>query len=148
MPLRSIGQVSILIVDDDDIDRRAIRRAFAKQDIAASIVEATNGEEALQILLGENAEASIDRPYLVLLDLNMPLLDGHEFLERLRADPRLKDTIVFVLTTSTSESDIVRAYGKNVAGYLSKQEIGDRFMRQIRLLDLYTRSVEFPIPPG
>ncbi|MCB0321513.1 MAG: response regulator, partial [Bdellovibrionales bacterium] len=77
--------VTVLLVDDDEADRESIQRSFRKHKIANPLVIAENGEEALKLLRGEGS-ASIERPYLVLLDLNMPRMNGIQFLEALRSD--------------------------------------------------------------
>jgi len=84
-------------------------------------------------------------PYLVLLDLNLPRLDGLGVLEILRSDAKLKNTIVFVLTTSDDEVDKMRAYDKNVAGYLVKNEhAGEQFLSMITMLEKFILTIEFP----
>jgi len=137
-------EVTVLLVDDNHVDREAVARAFSKQRIANTIVNATNGEDALDALRGTNGRTAVPRPYLVLLDLNMPRMGGLEFLEALRADPTLHDSIVFVLTTSKSDEDRVAAYGHNIAGYVQKSDVGAQFVNLLTLLDHYWRIVLFP----
>src|SRR5689334_20680533 len=110
--------VTVLLVEDNDVDREAVRRAFAQHRIANPIRDAADGVAALEILMGTANEPALARPYLILLDINMPRMNGVEFLQHLRADPKLHDSIVFVLTTSKSEEDKVAAYDLNVAGYI------------------------------
>jgi CheY-like chemotaxis protein len=138
--------VTVLLVEDNDVDVEGIRRAFRRQRIANPIVVARDGIEALDRLRGTNGSAGIARPYLILLDLAMPRMNGIEFLAALRADPQLDDSIVFVLTTSSSDEDKVRSYAHKVAGYIVKSELGEGFVRLLGLLDNYWRIVEFP--PG
>ena len=137
-------EVTVLLVDDNDVDREAVERAFAKQRIANPIVTAIHGEDALDALRGTNGRIAVPRPYLVLLDLNMPRMGGFEFLEAVRADPALRDSLVFVLTTSKSDEDRVAAYGHNVAGYVQKSEVGSQFVNLLTLLGHYWRIVLFP----
>lgn len=137
-------EVTVLLVDDNDVDREAVKRAFAKHRIANTIVTAINGEDALDALRGTNGREAVPRPYLVLLDLNMPRMNGLEFLEALRADATLHDSIVFVLTTSKSDEDRLAAYGHNVAGYVQKGDVGAQFVNLLTLLDHYWRIVLFP----
>jgi len=137
-------EVNILLVEDDEIDVRSIKRAFQAQKIANPMFEASDGVEALKMLRGEAGHKTVPRPYLILLDLKMPRMGGIQFLHELRADPALRDSIVFVLTTSDDDRDKVAAYENNVAGYLLKQDVGDDFMHTIRLLDCFTISVQFP----
>ncbi|MBC7541582.1 MAG: response regulator [Candidatus Sericytochromatia bacterium] len=145
MSLALSRQVTILLVDDNEIDREAVRRAFARQKIANPIIEAEDGIEALRILRGQAHSPRPPRPLLILLDINMPRMNGVEFLRELRGDDLLRDCIVFVLTTSNSEEDIMAAYDFNVAGYLVKNDVGNGFVKLIDLLDSFWRIVEFPM---
>ena len=132
-------EVTILLVDDDDIDIELAKRAFKKARIANPIVTAGNGEEALKLLRN-----GINRPYIVLLDLNMPRMNGIEFLEQIRSDENLADTVVFVLTTSDADRDKWAAYKNQVAGYILKTNVGSGFVELISLLEHYWRIVELP----
>jgi CheY-like chemotaxis protein len=136
--------IKVLLVDDDEVDRLAVRRAFKKHRIANDIVEATNGLEALALLRGGEGRPALERPYLILLDLNMPVMNGLEFLDALRADPALADAVVFILSTSRSELDVAQGYRRNVAGYMVKSNVGDGFLDAVRLLEAYWRVVELP----
>lgn len=138
--------VNILLVEDDEIDAEAIQRAFRKNKVANPVVVAQNGVEALDRLRGSNGLERIERPFMILLDLNMPRMNGFEFLEELRADPELNDSIVFVLTTSDLDEDKVRAYGHRVAGYTVKGKVGESFLELVTLVDAYWRIIEFPPP--
>jgi len=137
-------QVTILLVDDDKVDAKAVQRAFRDLKIANPIIEAGNGIEALEFLRGENGREKIPMPCLVLLDLNMPRMGGIEFLAELRRDPELRRTLVFVMTTSAAEDDRTRAYDKNVAGYVLKHRPGQSFLDSINKLECYWRIIEFP----
>lgn len=136
--------VTILLVEDDEIDAEAIDRAFKRARIANPILNVTDGLQALSVLRGENGETRLDRPYIILLDWNMPRMNGVEFLEELRKDPNLRDSVVFVLTTSNDDRDKVAAYERQVAGYMVKSKAGEDFMQLIALLDHYWRVVELP----
>ena len=136
--------VTILLVEDDEVDVRAIRRGLEKQKISNPLIPATDGIEALQLLRGEGGRTKVPRPYLILLDLNMPRMNGIQFLQELRKDPRLTDSIVFVLTTSAAEEDQVAAYKEHIAGYLVKAEAGENFLKAIQLLDKFVITVQFP----
>lgn len=133
-------QVSLLIVDDDDIDVMGVRRALEKLKIANPSFRARDGIEALEMLRGEVVPA----PFIVLLDLNMPRMNGIEFLRELRADKVLTTTVVFVLTTSKADEDMAMAYEKHIAGYMTKSAINRDFMAAIGLLEHYWRIVELP----
>lgn len=133
--------VSLLIVDDDDIDTTALRRALHKLKLLNPLYRAKDGMEALEIL----RNGQIPSPYVILLDINMPRMNGIEFLEILRADPQLTHAVVFVLTTSKSDEDILAAYREHVAGYLLKQRMDSDFLQVIGLLDHYWRVIELPV---
>ena len=136
--------VKFLLVDDDEIDVMAIQRAFRKLRLANEIVVARDGLEALDILRGENGQDRLEPPYLILLDLNMPRMNGLEFLDAMRKDPDLKSSLVFVLTTSTAEQDRVAAYDKHVAGYIVKARTESSFTEALEMIDHYWRVIEFP----
>lgn len=137
-------EVTILLVEDDELDVDMTTRAFKKAKIANPIVSAADGQVALDYLRGENGRDRIERPYIVLLDLNMPRMGGHEFLQEVRNDPTLTDSIVFVLTTSDADRDRWAAYEKHVAGYILKSKVGEGFMELISMLDHYWKIVELP----
>ncbi|MGI4952244.1 MAG: response regulator [Janthinobacterium lividum] len=136
--------VTILLVEDDKVDVMAIRRSFLRLKIANPIIEAQDGIEALARLRGTDGYDPIDRPCLILLDLNMPRMGGLEFLAELRSDPVLQRSIVFVLTTSRAEEDRLHAYDKNVSGYVLKYRPGETFLDAISMLESYWRVIEFP----
>ena len=137
--------VSVLLVEDNVIEQEAVRRAFKREHIGNPIITAVDGIEALALLRGgKGGVEALPRPYLILLDLNMPRMNGLEFLTELRTDPELRDSIVFVLTTSRSDEDRVASYNLNVAGYIVKSDVGAGFVRLLGLLDHYWRIVEVP----
>jgi CheY-like chemotaxis protein len=140
-----IGDVmSILLVEDNEIDIIAIQRAFKKHSIANPIYVARDGVEALEMLRGEGDNERVPWPYIVLLDLNMPRMNGFEFLNEIREDRDLKKSVVFVLTTSEDDRDKARAYEKFVAGYLSKNDAGGDFLNVIQLVHRFQIAVHFP----
>ena len=136
--------VNLLLVEDDEVDIQAMKRAFAKSRIGNPITVARDGIEALEFLRGENGRPKLSKPHLILLDLNMPRMNGLEFLEAIRADEDLKNTVVFMITTSKAEEDKTRAYAQNVAGYIVKQDPANTFMQAVALLEHYWKIVEFP----
>lgn len=136
--------VKFLVVDDDQVSVMAIKRAIKKLKIVNPIVVASDGQQALDILRNDCKGSNGLPPYLVTLDLNMPRMDGHEFLEEVRKDPSLQRAIIFVLSTSDAPKDISSAYDRNVAGYIIKDDLGDSFMKALDMLDAYTRLVEMP----
>lgn len=132
--------LAILLVEDDAIDVMNARRAFKKNNLTNPIFEAQNGLEALELL----RSGTLPRCLIVLLDLNMPKMNGLEFLRVLRADPALKSTSVVVLTTSSGERDKIEAYELNVAGYLVKPVTFSAFVELMSTLNKYWTLVELP----
>ena len=133
---------TIVLVDDDDVDVVGVKRALKKLGIVNPVIRAHDGIEALDILRREEVYSC---PYLILLDLNMPRMNGLQFLEALRRDPQLCHSLVFVLTTSSADEDIVAAYKKHVAGYIVKSAAEDEFTRLIKTLGEYWRFIELPV---
>jgi len=140
MTNRNAKEVTLLLVEDDDIDAISIERGFAKQRIGNNIVRANDGVEALDKLRNQE----VVRPLVVLLDLQMPRMTGLEFLQTIRKDEQLKDIVVFVLTTSEDEQDIFESYKLNVAGYFVKDDAGQNFIDIIDLIDGYWKVVHLP----
>jgi|ERR1700683_1053345 len=134
----------LLHVEDDDLDIIGLQRAFKAAKIANSITVAHDGFEALEMLRGTNGRTRLLRPFIVLLDLNLPRMDGLEFLKDLRTDEELKKSIVFIMTTSDADEDKVKAYNLGVAGYILKSNSANAFLEATALLDTYWRVVEFP----
>ena len=136
--------INILLVEDDDVDAEAVRRAFDENDLPNPIRRAENGLEALEILRGTGTIAPMERPFLVLLDLNMPKMNGIEFLHELRCDESLAESVVFVLTTSNDDRDKWATYREHIAGYLIKSNVGEEFDELISLLTSFWSVVEPP----
>jgi CheY-like chemotaxis protein len=118
---------SILLVEDDQMDVMNVQRELRKQNITVPLTHARNGREALNVLRGENGEQKIARPSLVMLDLNMPRLNGLELLKILRADPEFSDLNVFIMTTSDLDIDRSGAKELGVSGYIIKPLTFDSF---------------------
>ncbi|MBB1317454.1 response regulator [Shewanella sp. SR43-4] len=133
-------QVTIFIVDDDDVDVLGIERALKKLRIANPTIRAKDGIEALELL----RKKAIAKPYIILLDINMPRMGGIDFLKELRADDDLCGSVVFILTTSSDDQDKMLAYKKNVAGYIVKKQVGESFLNIVDMLGHYWRVVELP----
>jgi CheY-like chemotaxis protein len=134
---------NILLVDDDEIAVANVRRAFEKGKIDNPLFRASDGLEALEMLRGDTVPRE---RRLVLLDINMPRMDGIEFLRELRADPDpdLRRTAVVVLTTSDAERDRIEAYGLHVAGYLVKPLRFVAFVELMTTLNDYWTLMEMP----
>jgi CheY-like chemotaxis protein len=135
----------LLHVEDDDLCLMGLNRAFKAAKIANPVSFAHDGIEALEMLRGINGRPRLPRPFLILLDLNMPRMDGIEFLKELRKDEELKKSIVFVMTTSDTDEDKVKAYNLGVAGYILKSNPANAFLEATLLLNTYWRVVEFPV---
>jgi|TARA_B110000091_G_C13797155_1_gene468414 CheY-like chemotaxis protein len=134
------NEITLLLLEDDDIDAMAITRALAKMNIGNNIIRACDGQEGLELL----RSGAVPSPYLILLDLQMPRLSGLEFLEEIRQDPVLDKSIVFVLTTSKSDEDITASYKKNISGYFVKENVGEEFLDIVKMLKGYWKIVLFP----
>ena len=134
-------EVTILLVDDDSVDAEAVERAIRQKRVLNTVVTARNGLEAIEAL---REPGRVPRPRFILLDLNMPRMNGLEFLKYIRQDPELKREVVFVLTTSSLDEDRVAAYDSNVAGYVLKDSVGNDFDELLSLINVYWRIVEFP----
>jgi|TARA_B110000467_G_C18016793_1_gene313483 CheY-like chemotaxis protein len=132
--------VSILIVEDDEVDVMAIRRAFQETNISNPIYIAKDGIEALQKLRARE----IPYPYIVLMDLNMPRMNGIDCMKQIRTDQNLKRTTIFALSTSNDEKDKLNAYDCNVAGYIVKSDIGNEFGKALKMLYQYLNVVDLP----
>jgi CheY-like chemotaxis protein len=136
--------MTILLVEDDDVAAEAVMRSLNKAGIQFPVVWAEDGIDGLDILRGRHATRKVPRPRLLLVDLNMPRMNGIEFLHELRADSALKDEVVFVLTTSDDDNDRSRAYEENVAGYMVKSNVGPQFAKLVSLLQSYQSAVKLP----
>lgn len=137
----SAPQINILLVEDDEVDVMNVKRAFEKGHISNPLFVAGNGVEALEKL--RSGEIPSHRR-IVLLDLNMPRMNGIEFLRELRADPALRATPVVVLTTSTIDRDKLDAYNLNIAGYMVKPVTFANFCDLMVTLNKYWTLVELP----
>ena len=134
----------ILLVEDDDVDAEMVLRACRRRAIDNPFTIARNGVEALDYLRGSSGQPRLPQPYLILLDINMPRMNGLEFLQEVRRDETLKRSIIFVLTTSNNDEDKLAAYNEQIAGYLLKSNAADDFRHVTGLLDSYRFVVEFP----
>jgi CheY-like chemotaxis protein len=131
--------LNILLVEDDEVDVMNVRRAFERNNVSNPLYVAGNGLEALALL----RDGTVPRERrLILLDLNMPKMNGIEFLQALRADADLASTPVVVLTTSNDDQDKIDAYNLNVAGYLLKPVTFSNFCERMAALNKYWTLVE------
>jgi len=130
----------ILLVEDDRVDVMTVERALKELKVTNPLVHSANGEEALGYLRSESNK----KPCVILLDLNMPKMNGTEFLKVVKADDVLKRIPVIVLTTSREEQDVVESFNLSVAGYIVKPTDYKKFVEAIRAIDLYWTLSELP----
>ncbi len=136
--------MKFLIVDDDEVSVMKIKRAINKARFSNPVFTAQDGIEALEILRGDNANDRLPPPYIVTLDINMPRMDGHEFLREIRGDPALKNVVIFILTTSDNKSDIDSAYDQNIAGYILKESSEEDLLKKVSLIENFSNLVVLP----
>lgn len=137
----------ILLVEDNDDDRVLTLRALKEHRVANEVVVAEDGVEALDYLFGPKALAEL--PQLVLLDLQLPRVDGLEVLRRIRADDRTRNLPVVVLTTSREDRDIVSSYSLGANAYVCKPVDFDEFLSAVQTLGLFWLLLNVPAPtPG
>lgn len=113
-------QIKFLLVEDNDLDAEKINRTMKKLSLDNPVIRARDGIEGLEILRGQNGKVKLTQPYIILLDLNMPRMNGAEFLRELRNDSQLKNAYVYVLTTSDRYQDITTMNKYQAAGYIVK----------------------------
>ena len=130
----------IMLVEDDQVDAMTVRRAFKEIKIANPLVHREDGEAALEYLQDPQSEP----PCLILLDLNMPIMNGFEFLQALKALPQLRRIPVVVLTTSAEEQDKCRSFDLGIAGYMRKPVDYRQFVEVVRTIDTYWTLSEAP----
>lgn len=138
------SQKPVLLVEDDTIDALTVKRAFHELGVTCPLVHRLNGEDALGYLM----EAGHELPCVILLDLNMPKMNGIEFLRIIKMDVSLKRISVVVLTTSNEERDIVESFRLSVAGYIVKPVDYSKFVAAMRTVDLYWTLSELPNDGG
>ena len=139
----------ILLVEDNPDDEDLTQRALKKNNIRNEVIVARDGVEALDYLFGTGAYAGRDPshcPEVVLLDLKLPKIDGHEVLKRIRSDPRTKFLPVVMLTSSLEENDLARCYAGGVNSYVRKPVDFIQFMEVVKQLGLYWLVVNNPPP--
>jgi len=129
--------LTLLLIEDDEIERLKFARVLQKNQYDHNLLEAENGEKALTIL-NTNQVA----PNLILLDLNMPKMNGLEFLQILKSNPALKYTPVVILSTSNNHSDLKKCYEIGIAGYIVKPLKYDEYVYKIKSLLEYWKNNE------
>ena len=144
----SVRSLQILVVDDDDADALMISEALENAANATIVDRVADGREALDYLRREGDYAQALRPDLILLDLNMPRMDGRETLAAIKSDDRLKAIPVVILTTSGAEPDIVASYQHRANAYVTKPFSLDEFETTVRQIDRFYREVARLPEPG
>ena len=135
MNTRNSAPIDVLLVDDSPEDVRLTREALKGSRFRIHLNVATNGEEALAVLRHQGRHANTAQPNLVLLDLNMPRMDGFEMLAVMKQDASLKSIPVVILTTSDSESDVVRTYELQANAYVTKPAHVDQFESTMKVIE-------------
>lgn len=137
--------ISLLHIEDDNVDKMVVERVLRKLNQVSHLHHAPNGEEALHLLRGSEGRQKLSPfPQVILLDINMPRMNGLEFLAELRKDPALKHLSVYMVTTSNDEADVKGAHEYNVAGYILKPVDIQQFENTFRILGSYWQICEFP----
>jgi CheY-like chemotaxis protein len=130
----------ILLIEDDDVDVMTVNRALRDSKVANQLVSIGDGEEAIEYLRDDSAT----KPSIILLDLNMPKMDGAEFLKIVKADNALKKIPVVILTTSNSDRDVIESFELGAAGYMVKSVDYEKFVETIRAIDQYWTLSKLP----
>jgi CheY-like chemotaxis protein len=133
--------IEVLLVEDDPGDVLMTREAFADNKVANTLHVVTDGVSAMEFLHKRGEHAGAPTPDLMLLDLNLPKMDGREVLAAVKGDPRLRQIPVVVLTTSDAEEDVLRSYELHANAYVTKPVDFDRFIEVVRQIDEFFVSV-------
>jgi CheY-like chemotaxis protein len=144
---RMLDPIDVLLVEDDAGDTLMIREAFADNKVKNTLSCVTDGVQALQFLRREGEYADAPRPDLILLDLNLPRMDGREVLAEIKADKELSSIPVVVLTTSAAEEDVLRSYQLHANAYVTKPVDFERFIDVVRQIDDFFVTV-VKLPPN
>ena len=140
MQTETISVKRILLVEDDQVDVMTIKRALKEIHVANPVIHMENGEDAINYL----REPGNERPCIILLDLNMPVMSGLEFLQVVKNDEALRRFPVIVLTTSEEQQDKLNSFNLGVAGYMAKPVDYRQFVEVMRSIDLYWTISELP----
>jgi CheY-like chemotaxis protein len=130
----------ILLVEDDNVDAMTVKRAMRDLKVGHSVIHLVNGEEAMKYLTSPDTE----KPFLVLLDLNMPKMNGIEFLKVMKTNSELKTIPVIVLTTSKEQRDILSSFELGASGYMVKPVDYSKFVEILSKVMIYWNSSELP----
>lgn len=141
------NNASVLLVEDNQVDVMTVQRAFKQTHLTNPLIVATNGEEALAYVERQGHHAEDDdwsKPCLIMLDLNMPIMSGIEFLRIIKSRDLLKRIPVIVLTTSKEDNDRIDSFDLSVAGYIIKPVEFDKFIHVVKVINLYWTLSELP----
>jgi CheY-like chemotaxis protein len=139
--------IPILLVEDDQVDVMTVQRAFKRNNIINPLTVVGNGREALEYLRHQGAyadQSAFPTPGIILMDINMPLMNGIECLKEIKADEHLRKLPVIMLTTSKEECDRVESFRLSVAGYIIKPVEFEKFVEAVKVLNLYWTLSELP----
>jgi len=142
--MHSLEKMKVLVVEDSDDDVTIIKRAMRKSEVKCDLYFARDGEEALDVLYQRKEFEDTPRPDLILLDLNLPKIDGLDVLETIKKDEKLRRIPVIVLTISDKEGDMVRAYDSGAASFMTKPVDSKDFERLIQTVQDYWRIARIP----
>jgi CheY-like chemotaxis protein len=134
-------QIEVLLVEDDPGDVLMTKEAFEDYKLSNQLHVVNDGAEAMDFLRQQGDHADAPRPDLVLLDLNLPRMDGREVLQAIKSDPGLASIPVVVLTTSEAEEDVLRSYSLHANAYVTKPVDFERFIQVVRQIDDFFVSV-------
>jgi CheY-like chemotaxis protein len=134
-------QIEVLLVEDDPGDVLMTKEAFEDHKLSNQLHVVTDGVEAMEFLRHTGEHADAPRPDLVLLDLNLPRMDGREVLQAIKSDPELASIPVVILTTSEAEEDVLRSYSLHANAYVTKPVDFDRFIQVVRQIDEFFVTV-------
>jgi len=143
---QGVKAIDVLLVEDDPGDVLMTREAFADHKLKNVLHVVDNGIDALAFLRREGAYGDAPRPDLVLLDLNLPRMDGREVLAAVKADENLRSIPVVVLTTSEAEEDVLKSYQLHANAYVTKPVDFGRFLEVVRQIDEFFVTV-VKLPP-
>ncbi|MCG6882320.1 MAG: response regulator [Silicimonas sp.] len=137
--------MNILLVEDNDLDVEILERGLRKMGASGALVRTRDGVEALTLLREDARKQRLPRPFVIMLDINMPRMNGHEFLETLRGDDAVRDARVFVFTTSDSKKDVCQAYRNNANGYIVKPNSSSELQDVLSALQNFWSACENPV---
>jgi len=140
------AEMNILLVEDNDLDVELLKRGLRRLGIAGKLVRAKDGVDALDLLQSDLVTASLPTPYVILLDINMPRMNGHEFLEAVRAAKDLRHAQVVMFTTSDNPKDINLAHQNNANAYIVKPNSSSELREVLAALQGFWSICEPPAP--